>query len=72
MGYYDTDMLNIVLPVFHLWSLILALQTNKEKYLLFTALEIVAYRWWYPQSYTLEFAMMGLPDIVRLLVVLVV
>ncbi len=59
-GYYDTDMLNIVFPAFLLWSLILALRNTEEKYLLFTALEIVAYRWWYPQSYSLEFAFFGL------------
>jgi len=56
VGYYDTDMLNIVFPTFLLWSLVLALRTKEEKYLLFTGLEIIAYRWWYPQSYALEFA----------------
>ena len=60
VGYYDTDMLNIVFPVFLLWSLVLAFNSNKEKYLIFTALEIIAYRWWYPQSYSLEFAFFGL------------
>ena len=60
VGYFDTDMLNIVFPTFLLWSLILAIKTREEKYLLFTALEIVAYRWWYPQSYSLEFAFFGL------------
>ena len=60
VGYYDTDMLNIVLPVFLLWSLILAIRTQEEKYLLITALEIIAYRWWYPQSYSLEFSYFGL------------
>ena len=60
VGYYDTDMLNIVLPTFLLWSLIWALNTNEEKYLLITALDILAYRWWYPQSYSLEFAFFGL------------
>ena len=60
IGYYDTDMLNIVFPTFLLWSLILALRTQSEKYLLLTALEIIAYRWWYPQSYSLEFAYFGL------------
>jgi len=60
IGYYDTDMLNIVFPTFLLWSLILALRTHKEKYLLITALEIIAYRWWYPQSYSLEFSYFGL------------
>lgn len=56
LGYLDTDMLNIVLPLFLLWSLIGAINTNKNIYLLITALEIVAYRWWYPQSYSLEFS----------------
>ena len=60
VGYFDTDMLNIVFPTFLLWSLTLAMQTRQEKYLLFTALEIVAYRAWYPQSYSLEFAFFGL------------
>lgn len=100
VGYYDTDMLNIVLPLFMVWSLILAFLSQEKSYILFTGLEIVAYRWWYPQSYALEFAffglvliyvlfkernnpyffqllsmmliaMMGLPDLVRLVGVLV-
>ncbi len=60
IGYYDTDFLNIVFPTILLWSLVLALRTQEEKYLLFTALDIIAYRWWYPQSYSLEFAFFGL------------
>ena len=60
IGYYDTDMLNIVLPVFLLWSIIWAINTNEEKYLLITAIDILAYRWWYPQSYSLEFSFFGL------------
>ncbi len=56
VGYYDTDMLNIVFPTFLLWSLIYAIRTREEKYLLITGIEIIAYRWWYPQSYALEFA----------------
>lgn len=60
VGYYDTDFLNIVFPTFLLWSLIWAIKTQEDKYLLFTALDIIAYRWWYPQSYSLEFAFFGL------------
>ena len=60
VGYYDTDMLNIVFPTFLCWSLILALRSEEKKYLLITALEIIAYRWWYPQSYSLEFTFFGL------------
>jgi len=59
-GYYDTDMLNIVLPMFLLWSIIWAVQTNHTIYLIFTALDILVYRWWYPQSYSLEFSFFGL------------
>lgn len=60
VGYYDTDMLTIVLPTFLCWSLILAVRTHEKRYLLMTALEIIVYRWWYPQSYSLEFAFIGL------------
>lgn len=60
IGYYDTDMLNIVLPMFLLWSIILAIKTNEDKYLLITAFDILIYRWWYPQSYSLEFSFFGL------------
>ena len=59
-GYYDTDLLNIVFPTMLLWSLIWAIKTGEDKYLLFTSLDIIAYRWWYPQSYSLEFAFFGL------------
>jgi dolichyl-diphosphooligosaccharide--protein glycosyltransferase/undecaprenyl-diphosphooligosaccharide--protein glycosyltransferase len=59
-GYYDTDLLNIVFPTLLLWSLIWAIQTQEDKYLLFSALDIIAYRWWYPQSYALETAFFGL------------
>ena len=60
VGYYDTDMLNIVLPMFLLWSIVWAIKTNEDKYLLITALDILIYRWWYPQSYALEFSFFGL------------
>ncbi len=99
-GYFDTDMLNIVLPMFLLWSIIWAIRTKQDIYLLLTALDILVYRWWYPQSYALEtsffglilfytllfdrenkynykllammlFAMMGLPEYVRLVIVFI-
>lgn len=60
VGYYDTDMLNIVIPTFLLWSIIWAINTNEDKYLLITAIDVLIYRWWYPQSYALEFAFFGL------------
>lgn len=60
IGYFDTDMLNIVLPMFLLWSIIWAIKTNENKYLIITAIDILIYRWWYPQSYSLEFSFFGL------------
>ena len=59
-GYYDTDMLNIVLPIFLLWSIIVSISTNKYKYLITTAVSILIYSWWYPQSYSLELSFVGL------------
>lgn len=60
IGYFDTDMLNIVLPMFLLWSIIWAIRTNENKYLIIMAIDILIYRWWYPQSYSLEFSFFGL------------
>lgn len=60
IGYFDTDMLNIVLPMFLLWSIILAIDTKENKFLLITAVDILIYRWWYEQSYALEFSFFGL------------
>ena len=59
-GYFDTDMLNIVLPMFLLWSIISAMQTQKNVYLLATAFITVMYTLWYPKSYSLEFSFFGL------------
>lgn len=60
VGYYDTDMLNVVLPMFVLWSLVLALNTKEEKYVLVLSLFMILYSWWYPGSYSLHFAFLGL------------
>lgn len=56
IGYFDTDMLNIVLPLFLLWSIISAIESNEDKYLLITAIFILVYTWWYPKSFALEFS----------------
>lgn len=60
LGYLDTDMLNILFPLLLLWSVIYAIRTNENRYLLILAIEIIAYRWWYPQSYSLEFSFFAL------------
>lgn len=56
-GYYDTDMLTIVLPTFVLWALIYNIDTQKNRYLLLIPIFIIAYSWWYGQSYSLNMAM---------------
>ncbi len=47
VGYYDTDMLVIVLPTFVLWAIILAMTHNKNRWLLVTTFTSIAYLWWY-------------------------
>ncbi len=59
-GYYDTDMLTIVLPTLVLYSLIAAATYERNRYLLLIPLFIIANSWWYPQSYSLNLAMAGM------------
>ncbi len=56
-GYYDTDMLTIVLPTFVLYALILNIKEERNRYLLLIPIFIIAYSWWYAQSYSLNLAM---------------
>ncbi len=58
-GYYDTDMLTIVLPTFALWFLILSFKSQKNRYLLLMALTMLLYEWWYPSARPLEMAFGG-------------
>ncbi|TKX33062.1 undecaprenyl-diphosphooligosaccharide--protein glycotransferase [Campylobacter aviculae] len=58
-GYYDTDMLVIVLPLFILFFMI---RLNLRKDLLSLILLpffVMVYLWWYPSSYTLNVALIG-------------
>lgn len=56
-GYYDTDMLNIVFPVFEMYTLILALTHQRNHYLIPITISIALYQWWYPQAYALDTAL---------------
>ncbi len=56
-GYYDTDMLVIVLPTLVLWSLILGVSHHQNRYLLITTFTIILYGVWYPGSYSLNLGM---------------
>lgn len=57
-GYYDSDMLNIVFPVLEMYSLILALTHQRNRYLIPIAVSIALYQWWYVQAYSLDTAML--------------
>jgi undecaprenyl-diphosphooligosaccharide---protein glycotransferase len=66
-GYYDTDMLNIVFPVFEMYTLILALTLQRNRYLIPIAVSIALYQWWYPQAYAFDTALFGMILIYALL-----
>jgi len=57
-GYYDTDMLTIVLPTFVLWSIMFNVHKKRNRYLPLVAIFMILYSWWYPQSYSLHLSMM--------------
>jgi dolichyl-diphosphooligosaccharide--protein glycosyltransferase/undecaprenyl-diphosphooligosaccharide--protein glycosyltransferase len=56
-GYYDTDMLNIVFPALEMFSFILALTHQRNRYLIPIAISITLYQWWYPQAYAFDSAL---------------
>lgn len=57
VGYYDTDMLSVVLPTFVLWSLVFNIQEQRNRYLPLVPFFIILNAWWYPQSYSVTMAM---------------
>lgn len=56
-GYYDSDMLNIVTPAFVLWSIIHALTTQKNRYLILMIIMMIASQFWYSKNVSLNTAM---------------
>jgi len=60
VGYYDSDMLNIVFPVLEIYSLILAITHQRNRYLIPISISIALYQWWYPQAYALDTALFGM------------
>lgn len=57
-GYYDTDMFNIVLPLFATYFIILAILHQSNRFLLPIALSFALYYWWYPSSYAINSAIL--------------
>lgn len=56
-GYYDTDMLTIVLPCFIIWGLVRVAKGMSGHFI--AAFATLAYSWWYPSSITLNLALLG-------------
>lgn len=59
-GYFDSDMLNIVLPMLTIWALIRLTQNGSQLNLILSAVFMALYSWWYPSSYSLNLAIMGM------------
>ncbi len=57
IGYYDTDMLTIVMPTMILYSLIAAITYQRNRYSLLASIFIIANSEWYASSYSLNLAM---------------
>jgi len=57
VGYYDSDMLNIVMPMIVLWSLIHAIERQRNRYLILVVILLVLSEWWYPKNIALNTAM---------------
>lgn len=55
-GYFDSDMLNIVLPMLAIWALIRLAQNGSQRNLILPAIFMALYDWWYPSSYSLNLA----------------
>lgn len=57
-GYYDTDMLTIVLPLFAIYFIILAITHQRNRFLIPITIAFALAQWWYPQSYSLNTALL--------------
>lgn len=57
-GYYDTDMLTIVLPLFAISFIIFAITNQRNRFLIPITIAFTLNQWWYPQSYSLNTAIL--------------
>ena len=55
-GYYDSDMLNVTLPLIVVWALIRLVDKKSQNFIL-PAIFMVIYDWWYQSSYSLNLAL---------------
>ena len=59
-GYYDTDMLNIVLAMCILWALIRICTRGSRSTLFWLGAFVIFYMWWYPSSFSLNSMMLAM------------
>jgi len=52
-GYYDTDMLTVVLPLFSVWAIMWNLKNREEKYYFVSALSVALMILWHPGLFNL-------------------
>ncbi len=60
VGYYDTDMLTIVLPTFVVWAIISNIRYMENRFLPTAPIFVSLYLFWYPQSVSLNLAIVGI------------
>ena len=60
VGYYDTDMLTIVLPTFILWGITASILHKRNRYMALTSLFFVLYGAWYASAKPLELAFLAI------------
>lgn len=60
VGYYDTDMLNVVLPTLIVSTMIFAATHQKNRYLVIIPFSMIAFQWWYHGSYSINLALVGM------------
>lgn len=59
-GYYDTDMLVIVFAMFALWAILINIYKRNDIYLLVLFFIMIGGIYWYPQNYSLYFALFAI------------
>ena len=59
-GYFDSDMLNVAMPLLTLWALIRLIGRSEQSSFALPAVFTVIYDWWYPSSYSLNMAIIAM------------
>ena len=59
-GYYDTDMLTIVLPTFIVWGIVSSLLNKENRFLLIAPIFTILYLFWYQQGSSLSLGLAGM------------